>query len=1226
MAHHGRPAFGLGHCWRFWRRGYPHPPKGDRSEGRTSLIQLLLSRWEIPWLTVVCPPHWAAIACVHHVCGRVVAMRPYIVAFVFALLVLVAALHVNGTAQEAQTSRTIDKEADVAEQLVAKVQKWFETFAAQGKVPRVFTGITPEPRQLIIELDRLQLDDTKRRDFLVWLSQKYRLAAYAYATRVTKPQAPDGRDDVGEALTIYASSTGRDVFARFSIARQSDGSIRYAREAYQADGADMITGHQFLGLHRTPRSTNTANNEEFDKIWATLEPEVYWRGVSKEDKAGGDEAAAVTTRAFDLFASGDCQAALRLGEEAAQLLRRQDRVQSRDFAQALLVQALCHKRLAHGAEAERLYRQVIEIFEKVSGANSLDVAVALDNLATLYAENGRLTEAEQLRLRALGIFKAKLDPESPHIATALQNLATLYQLQGRLPEAQERFLEAFALLEKVFGPDSREVGVISDNLAGLYRSQGQLDKAEPHYLRALSIFEKIFGRNHPDTALALQNYAALLSETGRSAQAEANLKEALDINERLYGDNHSTIGAALDILVAHYIAQQRWVDALDPARRAAAVSVQLADRGKGHAATEGGQSGSPFRQLVRAAYGAGSASPELMNEAYVAAQRALDTKAALALAQLAARHATGDGALARMLRERQDLVQEAEVCDKLLVAAVARVPDKRDRVGEDRLKTRIREIGDRIDAIDLSLREKFPEYAALSKTSPISLADTQALLNPDEALLQYLDLPAVDTVLEMGLAWLVTKESAEWVYLPLGTRGLARSVAALRCGLDERRWLDGGEISCRELLKLDRSSRAWLPFDLKVAFELYQALVGPFEAKINGKHLLVVPSGALTGLPISVLVTEKPLDAVPAKLEGYRNASWLGARQPITVVPSVGSLKALRQFAKNSAATKPYLGIGNPLLDGRQTDAQFGAYYSKQAQLARDKQQCPKTPMQPVVASAALPLRGSARLFRGGNADIEAVREWSPLPETADELCEVGRRLGVSDSEILLGGRATEAALKGLSEQGRLADFSILHFATHGALTGDVQGSTEAGLILTPPPKDTTDRKALDRDDGFLTTSEIATLKLDADWVILSACNTAGGSGETAEALSGMARAFFYAGARALLVSHWEVGSDAAVKLVTRAFAELRATPQVSRADAFRTSMRDLIQRGTLAEAHPSQWAPFVVVGEGSGRVRLTGKVTSSPGPVSPKRPPAKTSRAKAPKRAIGPDWSNQIQ
>lgn len=103
-----------------------------------------------------------------------------------------------------------------------------------------------------------------------------------------------------------------------------------------------------------------------------------------------------------------------------------------------------------------------------------------------------------------------------------------------------------------------------------------------------------------------------------------------------------------------------------------------------------------------------------------------------------------------------------------------------------------------------------------------------------------------------------------------------------------------------------------------------------------------------------------------------------------------------------------------------------------------------------------------------------------------------------------------------------LYDPQIVHFATHGALSGQVEASAEPGLILTPRPKGTSDPQSLWRDDGFLTASEIATLKLDADWVILSACNTAAAEGAGAQALSGIARAFFYARARALLVSHWE--------------------------------------------------------------------------------------------------------
>ena len=99
-------------------------------------------------------------------------------------------------------------------------------------------------------------------------------------------------------------------------------------------------------------------------------------------------------------------------------------------------------------------------------------------------------------------------------------------------------------------------------------------------------------------------------------------------------------------------------------------------------------------------------------------------------------------------------------------------------------------------------------------------------------------------------------------------------------------------------------------------------MLGPTDDLIKDKHLIIVPSGPLTGLPFNVLVTEPPKTAIPGKLAEYREAAWLGARTAITVLPSVASLKALRKFAKTSRATKVYLGIGNPLLDGDQADPQ----------------------------------------------------------------------------------------------------------------------------------------------------------------------------------------------------------------------------------------------------------------------------------------------------------------
>jgi CHAT domain-containing protein len=123
--------------------------------------------------------------------------------------------------------------------------------------------------------------------------------------------------------------------------------------------------------------------------------------------------------------------------------------------------------------------------------------------------------------------------------------------------------------------------------------------------------------------------------------------------------------------------------------------------------------------------------------------------------------------------------------------------------------------------------------------------------------------------------------------------------------------------------------------------------------------------------------------------------------------------------------------------------------------------------------------------------------------------------------------------------------------------------------------------KPNDFDDGLLTASEIAQLKLDADWAVLSACNTAAEDKPGAEALSGLARAFFYAGARSLIVSHWSVSDEATARLMVGTFSAFSRDPKLSHAEALRQSMLAMIDAAKSDdEANPRLWAPFVVVGE----------------------------------------------
>ncbi|MGO8778414.1 MAG: CHAT domain-containing protein, partial [Rhodomicrobium sp.] len=728
-----------------------------------------------------------------------------------------------------------------------------------------------------------------------------------------------------------------------------------------------------------------------------------------------------------------------------------------------------------------------------------------------------------------------------------------------------------------------------NNLATLYDDQGRYSEAEPLYKRALEESERVLGKEHPLTLGNLSNLAAMYESQGRYGEAEALSKRALEARERVLGKEHPDTLTSVNNLAALYFKQSEWARAAQFWRRSTAAVVRRTQRGAqdtGQAVTgkkksETEQLSSQFRGLLHAVYrlAPDGRAPDAAasREMFQTAQWALGSEAAQSLAQMSARGATGNPKLAALARERQDLVAEWQKRDGLRNAWLGQAPDKRNPQAEAENQARLAGIDERITEIDTQLAVEFPDYAALASPAPLSVEDVQALLRPDEALVLFLDTPQWKPTPEETFVWAVTKTDLRWVRSELGTPSLSREVTALRCGLDAEAW-NGDEASeCAKLLNmpLDHAPQDGdlLPFDLARAHALYKALFGEAEDLLKGKSLMIVPSGPLTQLPFQVLVTAPPAGG------DYKSAAWLARDHAITVLPAVSSLKALRRVARPSAAMKPMIGFGDPLLDGDQGDPKYGAYFKKRAALARENQSCPQTPARtpPQRLASLFGLhRGIAPMAVRGLADVEFLRAQLPLPETRDELCAVARDLNADPGEMRLGARATEREVKALSASGALAQYRIVHFATHGVLAGQLDPKAEPGLILTPP------ETASEEDDGYLTASEIAALKLDADWVILSACNTAAGGATGAEALSGLARAFFYAQARALLVSHWEVDSAATVKLITGAVSEIARDKRVGRAEALRRAMLAMIDGGKPEEAHPAYWAPFVLVGEGA--------------------------------------------
>jgi len=286
--------------------------------------------------------------------------------------------------------------------------------------------------------------------------------------------------------------------------------------------------------------------------------------------------------------------------------------------------------------------------------------------------------------------------------------------------------------------------------------------------------------------------------------------------------------------------------------------------------------------------------------------------------------------------------------------------------------------------------------------------------------------------------------------------------------------------------------------------------------------------------------TKRPAGAFP-RYGGYRKAAWLLRRHAITTLPSVTSLRALGRLGRRRApGTKPFVGFADPRFDRPRSGGKKDKA-GKRRRLANAGNRAP---------------RGYTAYFKGRLADPEKMAGLLPsLPNSAREVRAIAKSLGARRDAIHLGREASETTVKSLSARGRLGRYRVVAFATHALVAGETRLVAEGRSLAEPALALSTPARPSEADDGLLTASEVAQLGLGAEWVVLSACNTAAGEKPGAEALSGLAKAFFYAGARALLVSHWPVDTYAAEYLTTRTFKALRKNRRLGRAEALRRAM-----------------------------------------------------------------------
>ena len=837
------------------------------------------------------------------------------------------------------------------------------------------------------------------------------------------------------------------------------------------------------------------------------------------------------------------------------------------------VHALIFEARGQYAEAEAAYRRA-EAFRRASlndlsrwqfpvprellllNADGHRLAIARNE-----AKQGRLSAAEADARRALLEIleqQGKFNPVTPWF---IVGLAGILVEQGRYQEAEKLARAALDVQRALgIGDSAPESASILSNLGNILVLQRRTKEAATVYAELDAAVAEWTPQRRAVFELNGSRIAALYA----SGQIEAGIAAAEELVKReavRTGVNSFDTAAARGTLAVGYARAGRDADATRAFKTAIPIMLTaVRENVEDDDPTVVAARSVRLQRIVEAYIGVLARSTDTSNEVAVETFALADAvrghAVQQALADASARVVAKDSALAALVRTEQDLAKEISAQLGALNNLLALSSGERD---DQRVRT-ISAVIEKLRADRKSARaeinRRFPSYANLTNPKPPSVDEIKATLRPDEALLSFYFGQ------DASFVWAVPKEGAvAFAAVPVTAVELQAKVRKLRQALEPQIALVS-EIP---------------PFDLALASDLYGMLLKPVEAGWKSEEsLIVVTNGALGEFPLGLLPTAPAQINMQAKplFAGYRNVPWLARSHAITVIPSASALVTLRHLPPGSPNRGKLIGFGDP-------------YFNEQ-EAAEAETLGPADTALVVVADApqgetttrGIPLnrRASPHTEEVDTAELAMLPR---LPDTRLELTAMAKALDVDPNKALyLGKAANERNVETID----LTRFRVVAFATHGLVPGDLDGLTQPALALTAP------QVAGIKGDGLLTMEKILALKLDADWVVLSACNTAAGAGAGAEAASGLGSAFFYAGTRALLVTNWSVHSASARELITDVFRRQGADPGLSRAKALQQAMMALLDgpgsvdgtgNAVFSYAHPLFWAPYSVIGDG---------------------------------------------
>ncbi|HTC94175.1 MAG TPA: tetratricopeptide repeat protein [Terriglobales bacterium] len=770
------------------------------------------------------------------------------------------------------------------------------------------------------------------------------------------------------------------------------------------------------------------------------------------------------------------------------------------------------------AEAEQYYRQALEIQEK-QAPGSLDMAGMLSNLGVLANERGDLAEAEQYYRQALEI-QEKQAPGSLDVALSLDNLGNVAEERGDLVAAEQYHRQALEIRSKR-APGSLDVATSLINLGTVEFDRGDLAQAEQHEQQAFAIYEK-WAPDSVEAAVNIGRLGDVTRKAGDLARAEQYYRRAVAIQEKLApgGRAHAEFLAA----VASVLHEQGQLQA------AAQFYAQAITALESQTARLGGS------EENRSAFRAGHSDiyrdyVDLLLEQKQPA-RALEVleryRARTLLETLAAAKVDIHKGANPSLLERERSLQE------LLAAKSDRrlrlLGDKKNEKQVAAFTQEIEDLDKQYQEVEEQLRQQSPGYAALTQPQPLTASQIQLLLDPDSLLLEY------SLGKERSYVFAVTAAALSVYELP--KRAEIESASTTLYGMLSARntVVRGGTTRPRQA----RSASATA--GLTEALARFSGMVlGPVASQIQGKRLLMVGDGALQYIPFSAL----------SKPESKSGNAPLIAEHEIVNLPSASTLAVLRREASHrDAASKEVMILADPVFDLRD-------------QRVRDF----AAAGEPRAALPAAPATEDRASLERSASDVGISRDgvFSRLLFSRLEAQTIYSTAAAGTATEALDFDANKAAV--LSS--KLANYRIVHMATHGFL--DSQHPELSGLVFSL--YDHNGRAQ----DGFLRLSDVYNLELNADLVVLSACQTALGKQVDGEGLISLSRGFMYAGSPRVIASLWAVDDDATAVLMGKFYQGLLQDHETP-AQALRTAQRWMYSQRRWKT--PYYWAGFVLLGE----------------------------------------------